>query len=135
MARFKTPAAVAVFLFGTTFLWFMPSFLGPGTTAHGAIWSLVQLLVVATVVALAVAAWGVHKALAWWKPVALAGALAGAAVLPLWWIAVSSVSGVTNMAANLALHAIGTALLLVVLLVPSLAQGLDRRLGAHQAEV
>ena len=131
MARFKTLAAVAVFLFGTTFLWLMPSFLGSGTTAHGAIWSVVQVLVVATVVALTLTAWGMHRASAWWKPVALAGALVGMAVLPLWWIAVSSVSGVTNVAANLVLHAMGIALLLMVLLVPALARGLDRRLGAH----
>ncbi len=55
----------------------------------------------------------------------------GAMVLPLWWIVASSITGVTNMAANLALHAVGIAVLLVLLLVPSLAQGLDRRLAAH----
>jgi len=35
MARFRTVAAVAIFLFGTTFLWFMPSFLGTGTAVEG----------------------------------------------------------------------------------------------------
>jgi hypothetical protein len=49
-------------------------------------------------------------------------------VLVLWWLAVSSLSGVTNMAANLALHAIGIAVLLLVL-VPSLGRGVDRRLA------
>ena len=48
-------------------------------------------------------------------------------MLPLWWIGVNSIGGVTNMAANLALHAAGIAVLLLVLLVPSLARGLDRR--------
>jgi hypothetical protein len=38
---------------------------------------------------------------------------------------------VTNLASSLALQAIGIALLLLVLLVPSLAQGLDRRLAAY----
>jgi len=52
-------------------------------------------------------------------------------VLVLWWLAISSLSGVTNMAANLALHAIGIAVLLVALLVPSLGRGLDRRLAGH----
>jgi hypothetical protein len=42
-------------------------------------------------------------------------------------IGVNSIGGVTNMAANLALHAAGIAVLLLVLLVPSLARGLDRR--------
>ena len=50
MARFRTLAAGAIFLFGTTFLWFMPSFLGTGTTANGTIWLVIQLLVLATVV-------------------------------------------------------------------------------------
>ena len=48
-------------------------------------------------------------------------------VLVLWWLAVSSLSG----AANLALHAIGIAVLLLVLLVPSLGRGVDRRLAGH----
>ena len=39
-------------------------------------------------------------------------------MLPLWWIGVNSISGVTNMAANLALHAAGIAVLLLVLLSP-----------------
>jgi MFS-type transporter involved in bile tolerance (Atg22 family) len=35
------------------------------------------------------------------------------------------------MAANLALHAVGIAVLLLVLLVPSLGRGVDRRLTGH----
>lgn len=37
----------------------------------------------------------------------------------------------TNMAANLALHAIGIAVLLLVPLVPSLGHGVDRRLAGR----
>jgi hypothetical protein len=131
MSRFRTVAAVAILLFGSTFLWFMPSFLGTGTTVDGAIWSVIQVLLVATVVGFAGATWGLYKARARWKPVTIGASILGAPVLPLWWLAVSSVSGVTNLASSLALHAIGIAVLLLVLLVPSLAQGLDRRLAAH----
>jgi hypothetical protein len=131
MSRFRTVAAVAIFLFGSTFLWLMPSFVGTGTTVNGAIWSIIQVLVAATVVGFAGAAWGLYRATAWWKPVTIGASILGALVLPLWWFAASSVSGVTNLAANLALHAIGIAVLLLVLLVPSLAQGLDRRLTFH----
>ena len=127
MARFRTVAAVAILLFGSTFLWFMPSFLGTGATVDGAIWWVIQVLVVATVVGFAGAAWGLYKATAWWRPLAIGGSILGALVLPLWWIGVNSIGGVTNMAANLALHAAGIAVLLLVLLVPSLARGLDRR--------
>ena len=132
MSRFRTVAAGAIFLFGTTFLWFMPSFLGAGTTVGGgALWSVIQLLVLPTVVGYAGAAWGLYKATTWWRPLAIGGSSVGALVLVLWWLAVSSVSGVTNMTANLALHAIGIAVLLLVLLVPSLGRGIDRRLAGH----
>jgi|SRR5829696_820888 len=131
MARLRIAAAVVLFLFGSTFLWFMPSFLGTGTTVDGAIWSVIQLLVLVTVISYAGAAWGLYKATAWWRPMAIGASILGAVVLPLWWITVSSIVGVTNLASNLALHAAGIAVLLVGLLVPSLARGLDRRLAAH----
>jgi lipoprotein signal peptidase len=127
MTRLRTAAAAAIFLFGTTFLWFMPSFLRTGTTVEGASWSVIQVLVLATVVSYAGAAWGLYKARAWWRPVTTGASILGAVVLPLWWIAASSITGVTNIAANLALHAVGIA----VLLVPSLARSLDRRLATH----
>ena len=94
-------------------------------------WSVIQLLVLATVVGYAGAAWGLYKATTWWRPLAIGGSILGALVLVLWWLAVSSISGVTNIAANLALHAIGIAVLLLVLLVPSLGRGIDRRLAGH----
>jgi lipoprotein signal peptidase len=127
MTRLRTAAAAAIFLFGTTFFWFMPSFLRTGTTVEGASWSVIQVLVLATVVSYAGAAWGLYKARAWWRPVTTGASILGAVVLPLWWIAASSITGVTNIAANLALHAVGIA----VLLVPSLARSLDRRLATH----
>ena len=131
MARLRIAAAVVLFLFGSTFLWFMPSFLGTGTTVDGASWSVIQLLVLVTVISYAGAAWGLYKAMAWWRPMAIGASTLGAVVLPLWWITVSSITGVTNLASNLALHAAGIAVLLVGLLVPSLARGLDRRLATH----
>ena len=129
MSRFRTVAAGALLLFGTTFLWFMPSFLGTATTVGGAMWSVIQLLVLATVVGYAGAAWGLYRATSWRRPLAIGGSAFGTLVLVLWWLMVSSLSGVTNMAANLALHAIGIAVLLLVLLVPSLGRGFDRRVA------
>jgi hypothetical protein len=131
MSRFRTGATVAIFLFGTTFLWFMPSFLGTDTTVEGAIWSVIQLLVLATVIGYAGAAWGLYKATTRWRGLPLGGSIAGILVLVLWWLAVGSLSGVTNLAANLGLHAIGIAVLLGLLLVPSLGRGVDRRLAGQ----
>jgi hypothetical protein len=129
MSRFRTVAAGAILLFGTTFLWFMPSFLGTGTTVDRPMWSVIQLLVLATVVGYAGAAWGLYRTTTWWRLLAIGGSILGALVLVLWWLAVSSISGVTDIAANLALHAIGIAVLLLALLVPSLGRGIDRRLA------
>jgi hypothetical protein len=97
----------------------------------GASWSVIQLLVLATVISYAGAAWGLYKATARWKPVTIGASILGAVVLALWWIAASSIAGVTNLAANLALHAAGITVLLVVLLVPSLTRSLDRGLATH----
>jgi hypothetical protein len=106
--------------------------LGPASPWRGAIWSVIQLLVLATVVGYVGAAWGLSKATAWWRPLAIAGSTVGTLVLVLWSLAVSSLTGVTNMAANLALHALGIAVLLLVLLVPPLGRGIDRRLAGQR---
>jgi hypothetical protein len=131
MAWFRTVAAAAIFLFGTSFLWFMPSFLGTGADVEGAIWSIIQLLALAPVVGYVGAAWALYRARTWWRPLAIGGSVVGTMVLGLWWLAVNVLSGATNMAANLAMHAIGITVLLLVLLVPSLGRGFDRRLTGH----
>jgi hypothetical protein len=131
MARFRAAAAAAIFLFDSTFLWCMPWFVGTGTTVHGAIWSVIPALVLATVVMFAGAAWGPDKARRWWKPLAISGLILGMIVRLLWWSAVSSISGVTNVVSNLALA--GIAVVLLVLLMASLARRLDRLLAADPA--
>jgi hypothetical protein len=123
--------AVAVALFGTTFLWLMPSFQDDAVAGDGGRWTVVQLLVVSTVVGFAAAAWALHRALAWWRPAAIAAAVVGLAVLPIWWVAVSDVAGATNVAANLAVHAVGSAVVLASLLVPRLDDRVERRLHVH----
>jgi hypothetical protein len=78
------------------------------------------------------AAWALYRATTRWRPLAIGGSVVGTLVLGLWWLAVNSLSGATNMVVNLALHAIGIAvLLLLMLLVPSLGRGFDRRLTGH----
>ena len=42
MFTFLSSVAVAVFLFGSTFLWMTPLFIGP--TATGALWTAAQVL-------------------------------------------------------------------------------------------
>jgi hypothetical protein len=119
MARFGTVAAAAILLFGTTFL-------GTGTDAEGSSWSVIWLLVLATLIGYAGAGWGLYKTRVWWRHLTIGASILGTVVLLVCWVAVRSLSGVTN----LALHAIGIAVLLL-LLVPSLGRGLDRRLTGH----
>jgi type VI protein secretion system component VasK len=90
MSRFRTVAAGAILLFGTTFLWFMPSFLGTSAVVEGAIWSIIQLLALATVIGYAGAAWALYRATTWWRSLAIGGSILGTLVLGLWWLAVNS---------------------------------------------
>jgi hypothetical protein len=83
MARFRRVAAAAIFLFGTTFLWFLPSFLGTGTDAEGASWSVIRLLVLAILIGYVGAAWGLYKAATWWRPLAIGGSVVGSLMLVL----------------------------------------------------
>src|SRR5262245_15022463 len=81
MLSFRNIVAVAVFLFGTTFLWMTPLFIGPRAT--GAIWTAAQVLGFVAILGFTVAAWGIFKATGWWETVALASAVAGvAATIP-----------------------------------------------------
>jgi hypothetical protein len=132
MARFRTAGAAAIFLFGSTFLWVMSSL--PGTRDHCAWRQLVGHPGTGPRHCGGVR-WGrlgLGKASEWWKPLAIVGLVLGMVVLLIWWSAVSSISGVTNLVANLALHAAGIAVLLV-LLIASLARRLDRLLAAYPA--
>jgi hypothetical protein len=92
MFTFRNVFAVVLFLFSTTFLWLTPAFLGDKqATAKGAIWMVVQVGAILVIV--------------------------GLIVLIPYWIGGSSL-GVANLWTNLALHALGSVAVLVVLLVP-----------------
>jgi len=65
------------------------------------------------------AAWGVFKSGPWWERAAAAGAIAGLAALVPYGIAASS-TGVSGPGLNSAIHVAGSAMVLLVLLVPAL---------------
>src|SRR5215211_5270717 len=50
---------------------------GNRADVEGAIWSVIQLLVLATVIGYAGAAWGQSKATAWWRPLVIGGSVSG----------------------------------------------------------
>lgn len=79
----RTLAAVAMFLFGTTFMWMTASFAGKTPPPTGAAWTLVNIVAVAALAGYTIAAWGLYRDHSWWQLVALVSAVAGLlAVVP-----------------------------------------------------
>jgi hypothetical protein len=70
MFTFRNMLAIAVFLFGTTFLWMTPLFIGPAAT--GAMWNVAQALGFLAILGFTVTAWGIFTTARWWRS-ALAG--------------------------------------------------------------
>lgn len=125
----RTITAVAVFLFGTTFLWLTPAMAGKsGQELSGARWVTVQVLVWAAILGFSAAAWGLYRSLPWWTPVLAVSALAGLAASAVYALAVRDVPGVANVASNVLLHAGVSLVLLVVVSTPTVRQTLTERL-------
>jgi hypothetical protein len=56
----RAGVAQVLFIFGTTFLWLTPAFLGSAAKADGSLWTAVPILSLLTIVSFAVAAtWNV----------------------------------------------------------------------------
>jgi hypothetical protein len=121
MFTIRNLGGVALFLFGTTFLWLTPSFASAGVSTKGVAWSITQVLALATIVLFTVATWGLFKHTGWWEPVALVAAAVGFAVLIPYWLAAHH-AGDANPAFNVVIHVLGNVGVLVLLLVPSLEQ-------------
>lgn len=130
MLTFKNVVAVALFLFGTTFLWMTRDFLANPREGSGALWSIVQVLVFVAIVGFAAAAWGVLKEATWWEPVALASAFVGLAAFVPYVIGVRQVgdAGDAGVQMNIAIHAAGIAAVLIVVLVPTVHDWISRRI-------
>ncbi len=69
------------------------------------------------------AAWGVFRSKWWWEQAASAGAIVGLATLVPYWVAASSTP---EPGLNKPIHIVGSAAVLLVLLVPAL----ERRMKA-----
>ena len=117
MLTFRNVLALGVFLFGTTFLWLTPSFVGKSLT--GSLWTVTQVLAMAAVVGFAVAAWGIFKAAGWWEPLLVASAFLGIASVIPYWVGIQSLSGAVNAVAieNVVGHLFGSALVIATLLI------------------
>jgi hypothetical protein len=117
MFTIRNLGGVALFLFGSTFLWLTPEFAARATST--ALWSITRVLALATLVGFTAATWGLFQRASWWETVAIASAVIGVVVLIPYWIAAHA-AGEPTPAFNVFIHALGSAGVLVLLLVPSL---------------
>lgn len=115
--------AVTLLVYGSTFLWMTASFAGTSRPPGGMAWVIASVGALVSLALFALAAWGVFGSKWWWERIALAGAITGLATLVPYWIAASSTP---EPGLNKPIHIVGSAAVLLVLLVPAL----ERRMKA-----
>jgi hypothetical protein len=125
MLTFRNELALGVFLFGTTYLWLTPAFAGPG--ARGTLWSVVQVLAFAAIVAFSAAAWGLFRGADWWEPLAICAAIVGMGSVVPYWIAVQQLDA-SDTFSNSVVHFLGGALILIALVAPPAERWITSRL-------
>jgi hypothetical protein len=131
MWTFKNVLAVALFLFGSTFLWMTAAFAGRNPPPTGMAWTLVNILALAAVVGFTIAAWAVVKQYSWWGPVTLVSAIIGlAAVVPFVVGVMQAGIGLVDLGVqiNLWMHLLGSAAVVAVVRLPDLHTWVVHRL-------
>jgi hypothetical protein len=121
--------ALAVLLFGASFLWLTPMWTGLANPKLGVL-DPKGLLAIITVIGLALAAWGIFKAEGWWEPIAIGSALIGIVSVVPHWITASGAVTVDRaaMLQNIGLHLAGAAVVVAFLMVTTTERWLARRL-------
>ena len=115
--------AAALLVYGSTFLWMTASFAGTSRPPGGEAWVITNIGALVSLALFTLAAWAVFWPKWWWERAASAAAIAGLATLVPYWIAASSTP---EPGLNKPIHIVGSAAVLIVLLVPAL----ERRLKA-----
>jgi hypothetical protein len=119
MFTIRNTGGVALFLFGTTYLWLTPSFASPGVPTTGIAWSTTQVLALVTLALFTAATWGLFKKAGWWEPLAIVAAAVGFLALIAFWLAASH-AGEANPTFTVLILALGNVGVLVLLRVPPL---------------
>jgi len=110
-------AAATLLVYGSTFLRMTSSFAGTNRPPGGAAWVIADVGALVSLALFTLAAWGVFRSKRWWERAASAGAIVGLATLVPYWIAASSTP---EPGLNKPIHILGSAAVLLVLLVPAL---------------
>ena len=121
----RNVAAATLLVYASTFLWMTSAFAGTKNPPGGATWVIATVGALASLALFTLAAWGLFKSRPWWQRAASAGAIVGLAALVPYGLAAST-TGVSGPGLNSAIHIIGSAAVLLVLLVPAL----ERRMTA-----
>ncbi|RYP85708.1 hypothetical protein EKO23_11955 [Nocardioides guangzhouensis] len=124
MFTIRNLGGVALFLFGTTYLWLTPMFAGKDVSTKGALWTVSAIGSWIVLAGFTVATWGLFRQASWWEAVAVGSAVAGIAVLVPYWIAADR-AGETTPGFNVLIHVVGATGVLVLLLVPTLETWVD----------
>jgi hypothetical protein len=120
---------VALFLFGTTYLWLTREFATAGLNTSGLWWAVTEVFSLATVAGFTVATWGLFKRHPWWPAAALASTVLGLLVLIPYWIAAHA-AGETTPWFTVLVHVLGCAGVFLLLLVAPLRAWVDRHVAS-----
>jgi peptidoglycan/LPS O-acetylase OafA/YrhL len=126
----RNVAAATLLVYASTFLWMTSAFAGTKKPPGGATWAVANIGALASLALFALAAWGVFRSRPWWERAASAGAIVGLAALVPYGLAAST-TGVSGPGLNSAIHIIGCAAVLLVLLVPALEHRMTAWLSGH----
>ena len=91
----RNTGGVALFLFGTTYLWLTREFASAGLNTSGLWWAVTEVLSLVTVAGFTVATWGLFTRRSWWATAALASTGLGVLVLIPFWIAAHAAGEIT----------------------------------------
>lgn len=121
MFTIRNLGGVALFLFGTTYMWLTPLFAkNAGAPTRTVLWSIAMVLCFITMAGFTVATWGLFTKASWWSAVAVASAVTGLVVLIPYWVAAHAIGEPTPWY-NVLIHAVGAVAILVLLRVPMLS--------------
>jgi cation transport ATPase len=126
----RNVAAATLLVYASTFLWMTSAFAGTKKPPGGATWAIATVGALASLALFTLAAWGVFKSKPWWERAASAGAIVGLAALVPYGLAASS-TGVSGPGLNSAIHIAGSAVVLLVVLVPALEHRMTAWLSGH----
>ena len=126
MRALRAAGALVLGLYGASYLWLAPAAVPGG--AGGPLWAMVEVLVIVTAAGFAVAAWGLTRAAPWNTRMTIAAAVAGLVTLIPYLVAARGLPA-GHAEVNAALHGLGCAAILLIMLIPPAERTLNRRAG------